>query len=577
MSSEKNETVVNIGLQESLNQLEENKKLKKSIEIPSGVYVFVSFDLVNSTKFKYRNSHWVDMIKELIKTANNHWFGLDFWKFNGDELLYYAEIVSVSQLVLIIHKLAKAANDLEYELIQKLHDDNTEVGFESDLIGIKTAIWLAVVSDDTSSLNSKLFDFDSVDFAGINMDEGFRMSKCAIQNKIIVDPKIALIITSIADEVISNRVQNLTKNDIFKIEELEKPTLFNDVFSKFWLSQENKEYDYEIKDMFKVVANNFRIVGYENCKGVWDDRPYPIIWYSDDWDTSIANIKYDESYNGKKVNYDFINYYYGNEKDSYKITFETLKKIYKNISAYSLAIRQILLNSNLKLLTITQLDKHIVSKTYLYHSIVCVNEKTKGILIFLRSKDRGHLPCVWDFDQQKNAQDTHGESMIKQITQRFKNNFNLDVEILYDEKRKSIIPIAIQPIYRKGKMHHGVVCVAKICNDLDESNIIAKVKKSIPKILSGYGYPLYDDATFIHIDQCKMKEQNQKPYIDIEGNKIFELSNNETSSDSNSWQNHNKYERTENRCTTNMVITIQEVLELIESGKARFTKSNEQQ
>ena len=138
MESEKNMTVMNIGLEKSLEQLENNRKLKKSIEIPSGVYVFVSFDLVNSTKFKYRNSHWVDMIKELIKTANNHWFGLDFWKFNGDELLYYAEIVSVSQLVLIIHKLNKAAVDLESELIQKMHDDKTGVGFESDLIGIKT-------------------------------------------------------------------------------------------------------------------------------------------------------------------------------------------------------------------------------------------------------------------------------------------------------------------------------------------------------------------------------------------------------------------------------------------------------
>lgn len=172
--------MLNPDLENSIKKLNANREHRKSIPIPNGVYVFVSFDLVNSTKFKYRNSHWVDMIKELIKTANNHWFGLDFWKFNGDELLYYTEMISISQLVLIIHKLNKAANELEYELIQKMSDDKNEIGFESDLIGIKTAIWLAVVSDDVNSLNSKLFDFDSVDFAGINMDEGFRMSKCAI-------------------------------------------------------------------------------------------------------------------------------------------------------------------------------------------------------------------------------------------------------------------------------------------------------------------------------------------------------------------------------------------------------------
>lgn len=557
--------MLNPDLENSIKKLNANREHRKSIPIPNGVYVFVSFDLVNSTKFKYRNSHWVDMIKELIKTANNHWFGLDFWKFNGDELLYYTEMISISQLVLIIHKLNKAANELEYELIQKMSDDKNEIGFESDLIGIKTAIWLAVVSDDVNSLNSKLFDFDSVDFAGINMDEGFRMSKCAIQNKIIVDPKIALIITSVVDEVVNNRFQNLSENEISKIKELQKPDKFDDVFWKFLISQKTSEDNYEIRDMFKVVADNFRIVGYESCKGVWDDRPYPIIWYSDNWENTKDNIKYDELYNGKKVDSEFINHFYGNEENPYKITYEMLKRIYQNVSAYRFAIKKILLSSNLKLFMNVQLDKHIVSKTYLYHSIVCINQKTKGILIFLRSKDRGHLPSVWDFDQQKNAHDTHGESMINQIVQRFKNNFDLDISVVCDEKRNSIMPLALQPVYRKGKMHHGVVCVAKICGDLSESEIIEKVKNNLPKILSGYGYPLYDDAIFVHKDQCKNDSSTNKPYIEIGENKIFELTNNQTSSDSNSWQNHNKHKKTENKCTTNMIITIQEVLDANEN------------
>lgn len=255
------------GLEKKLSALSDSKKEKQGLSIRSLVYIFVSFDLTNSTKFKYRNPNWLDMIKELIKTANNYWFGLDFWKFNGDELLYYTELISFSQLVLILHKLNEAANDIEKELVEKMHDDKSELGFEADLIGIKTAVWIAAVSDGNNSLNSKLSDFDSVDFAGINIDEGFRMSKCATQSKIVVDPKIALIVTAIANEVIVNYLNNLTDNEIAKIKELSHPSRFEDVFAKYWLLQNTKNFEYDVKDMFKVVANNFRLIGYKNCKG----------------------------------------------------------------------------------------------------------------------------------------------------------------------------------------------------------------------------------------------------------------------------------------------------------------------
>lgn len=555
------------GLDRTLSALSDKKKDKQGLKERSLVYIFVSFDLTNSTKFKYRNPNWLEMIKELIKTANNNWFGLDFWKFNGDELLYYTELISFSQLVLILHKLNEAANDIEKELFEKMHDDKNQRGFETDLIGIKTAVWIAAVSDDNTSLNSKLSDFEAIDFAGINIDEGFRMSKCATQSKIVVDPKIALIVTAIANELIGKRIQNLTDNEIAKIKELPHPTQFEDMFARYWISQDKKNFEFDIKDMFQVVANNFRLIGYQQCKGVWDERPYPIIWYSDDWDASIANVKYDETYNDTLVDWSFINHYYGDEKNSFKITFEILKKIFTNISAYSLAVDQILSKSDIQLFSDLTLEKHIISKTYLYYSIVCVKEDTRGILAFLRSEHRGHLPHVWDFDSQKNANDTYGESMINQIEQRIKENFDLTVKITSDINRKSVLPIAIQPVYRKGKMHHAVVCEAKIMDKLSEEEIISKIKSRLSGIKTGYGYELYDDVTFIHEEQCFFDKDITQRYLSIGKSKVYELSNAETSSDSNSWQNHNKVNQTENRCSTNMVITIRELLEKIEESE----------
>lgn len=555
-----------IGLHQSIQNFSNSKSNKKDQEIPNGIFVFVSFDLVNSTKFKYRNPHWINMIKELIKSANNYWFGLDFWKFNGDELLYYAEITSISQLVWILHRLNQCANELEQEIIQKMHDDKMGMGFEVDLIGIKTAIWLAVTSDDDSSLNSRLFDFESVDFAGINMDEGFRMSKCAIQNKIIVDPKIALLICSMADEVMNKRVQSLTDNEVARIKELKQPVLFEDVFSKFWINQD-KRFEFDFEDMLKIVANNFRIISYENCKGVWDDRPYPIIWYSDNWQKLLTNVKYDEKYKNDVVDNSFINHFYSGEKEACEITFDILKKIYEAVSAYSLAIRKILLNSNLDLWSSLQLDKHIVSKTYLYYSVICINKKTKGVLVFLRSQFRGHLPCVWDFDHQKNAQDTYGQSAAIQIEDRFKENFDLRVKIVLDKKRKSPLPMAIHPIYRKGKMHHGIICIATIEEDLSEEDILDKIRKKLPNLISGYGYEFYSDVMFIHNRELFFDQTSGESYFIINDDRIKELTEAETSSDSNSWRNHNKHESTINRCTTNLVLSALEAIEFITNNE----------
>ena len=204
-----------------------NVEMKK---ISKEVYIFVSFDLVNSTQLKSQYPKWLNIIKKLIEISKSDWLGLNFWKFNGDELLYYAKITAISQLLEVLRNLYKKANELTEEL-QKMVCMDTSSNYAEDLIGVKTAIWIASFEEKEDALNSKLEHINAIDFAGVNMDEGFRMSKCAIQNKFIVDPKIAFILCLIGyglnktsttdpetvDRIKTKIIKNLSANELFEL------------------------------------------------------------------------------------------------------------------------------------------------------------------------------------------------------------------------------------------------------------------------------------------------------------------------------------------------------------------------
>ncbi len=551
-----------------ISKVETFDKTKVSISqnVFKGVYIFASFDLVNSTKIKYRDTNWLRLINELIDRSSSEWFGLKFWKFNGDELLYYAEVTAINQFAKILHQIYTKSNALKDKLLRTLSSDET-LGFAGDLVGIKTAVWIAYVSDENDALNSRL-NIDYIDFAGINMDEGFRMSKCAIQNKIVVDPKIAFLICLVADEIYSRKLSELDpQNRIKQFVNSDSLRNIDSVFAKFWYN--NAPFDYEYEDLFKVVANNFRIVGYEKCKGVWEERPYPIIWYSDNWDSSIEDIKYDEMYNDRVVTKDLINNYYRDYEHSYLDTLKILRKIYDNVSVFRHVIKKILLECGFKLCVNDTMDKQYYALTYLYYTIVVINKKTNGVLAFLRSKQRGHLSNVWDFEQQKNAQTLDSRPTILQIQDRFKNNYGIDICVVQDYNRNSIIPMDIHPIYRKKRIHNGVLCFAYIDENqnLTEEEILDRIKSKLPSVISGYGYPFYSDVTFIHREDLTKDAETRLPAVLINNNTVTELTYAEILNDSETWNNHSKWKNNINKSTPNFSLTINDAIDYAEKGR----------
>lgn len=537
-----------------------NKNKQQNDTNLNDIYVFVSFDLVNSTKLKYQYSNWLRLIKNLITYSNSDWVGLTFWKYNGDELLFFAKITALNQLADILERLYKKQNELiKYLRDLVLNDDNSN--FAEDLVGIKTSIWMASISESEGALNSKLDGIDVIDFAGINMDEGFRMSKCATQNKLIVDPKIVFLLCLINegfdDTDKMNQIEGADINNI----DINKPNMtLDEILIKFIRIKNNitslDSIEYSTKAMFKTISNNFRIVGYEICKGVWNGRKYPIIWFSDNWKQTIRNVKYDECFADEIITDKLIDSQYENIKDGnyYYKTTEMLRKINNDVAVFKRAIIDILLHSNLQLTTNSELDIQIDSRTYIYYSIVCIKRDTKGVMTFLRSKDRGHMPNVWDFDQQKNAQRVSGEDVIIQIEDKFRNNFGLNIKVIKDEERHSLIPMDIHPIYRRGELHNGILCFAYIEDNETEENILEKVNGKLKNVVSGYGYSLYSKVQFIHEDQINV----DKPCCTMNGNEIQEITIKEAQFDSTTWNIHNK--KVDEKCAPNFALTIRDAI-----------------
>ena len=226
-------------------------------------------------------------------------------------------------------------------------------------------------------------------------------------------------------------------------------------------------------------------------------------------------------------------------------------------------IRKILLECGFRLYAKDGMDKQYYALTYLYYTIVCINKSTGGVLAFLRSPQRGHLPGVWDFEQQKNAHTLDSEFTITQIEDRFKKNYGISIKVVDDKNRNSVVPMGIHPIYRRGKIHTGILCFAYIDENAgSEEQIIKQIKSNLPQVKSNYDYPLYSDARFIHKDDLKLGQGKNALAVEINEEVITEMTYEEMLSDSNTWNNHCKNTETISmQCTHNFVITIEEAID----------------
>lgn len=244
-------------LQEAFKVLRE--KLAWTTRPPHKVFVFTSLDLVNSTAFKAREREsWPDVMDRFYQFAaeallnpktgptltEQETFCPEVWKYAGDEVLFRTEVESLDEVGDVVRLSARAVVETHDRMEKEDHKEERR----SRRLGVKGTCWIAVTNsgsgEDQSARNRivKTRYVPGLDFLGPDIDTGFRIGKAAVRKCLVLSVELAYLL------------------------------LDGDV----------------------VTKTQLRLVGHDSLKGVIDGRPYPVVWYKEDWTKFSEEFDYDE-------------------------------------------------------------------------------------------------------------------------------------------------------------------------------------------------------------------------------------------------------------------------------------------
>jgi hypothetical protein len=429
------------------NVLEDLKKDLTAIEIKTetqgkdleGSYIFISYDLVNSTAYKSRNPNWPEVFsffmencKKGIKTHFSDTLNVREWKRIGDEILFYIPHPLVSDVLHI--------PECTFRVLQNIIADLPRYNTDSDVqLSVKATLWAAFVRSEKEVTDSKLFNIvtfigDSprriLDFLGPDIDTGFRLAKYASPGKLVIDANLAWFFTKYADDPGCN------------------------------------------------AKKTMKIVAFEELKGVWNGRRYPIIWYHDDWDHIIDSFYYDEEFYSEIIR---------NIKDNPDKAIQDIDKLQKilsdvNMRKYAEELYNAIIDfSGKKITGITDQSLSFTKNAELHLVAVCINENNE-ILALKRSAQRSYLPNIWEF----GCTYLHFQTDIKEsLLIGYKDK--LDITLYLEE---NLLPIASFSLNKEGSEIPGYIYKAKIQKEhITKDNIVKNEK--------------YSEYKWIHWDNLK--------------------------------------------------------------------------
>jgi hypothetical protein len=231
-----------------------------------GLYLFISFDLVNSTEFKVNNPvNWPFLISSFydvsISSLSRRLSDLKIWKHVGDEVLFYKEVTALDDFKDLLPQVYSALHYTENVIIER----HKIIGL---VFGIKATVWVAKCVDLKPGSISEAADeykrsgaknlvvelpkgsiegrsISGKDFLGPEIDIGFRVARYSSRGRLAVSANLALML-------------------------------------------------YLHRSRFNYVDKGLRIVSFEEMKGVWNTRVYPIVWFEEDWQKFSERSLYDE-------------------------------------------------------------------------------------------------------------------------------------------------------------------------------------------------------------------------------------------------------------------------------------------
>jgi isopentenyldiphosphate isomerase len=411
-------------------QIEETKKSTKNrvsnSKIYDGIYLFYSFDLVNSTAFKnkYKES-WTNVFKRfydyIVKEVQTNHKNTRVWKYIGDEILLYKKINNQAELITAPSKTSKVIQTVTNNL-HKMHPETKGILF------VKSTLWIAKVkwqgnlekksSEENGSFNSDNIVFpvnpeyplaestEVIDFLGPDIDLGFRITKHTEKSKLLISAELAYLLYLLRGEVERKSVPN-----------------------------------YRVED-------NLKIISFEHLKGIWNGRRYPIIWYSENWDK--ATYDYEEQYDSEKVNrlikgetlhIDFVSKVFDDVNLS------------KEISEY------------LDIITATKVETNITGQAFDYipreklsevHCAAICFDLDGRLLIARRPEHKDKLKGKWEFGCGQLKMD---QSFKECIEENYKSDFGANI-VIEDEP----IFVTTYIVYGKDRKIPGILFLGLILN-----------------------------------------------------------------------------------------------------------------
>lgn len=445
------------------------------------VFLFANYDICNFTRYKRNNKNWTELLQKFVFSGVNfsstEW-PMQFWKFNGDSLTYRKKIQSTHEICEFVSKAY-----FQLKSFQEVLNSNQSI---KEKVYIRGCIWISGFKkrkDDQKFIaNNITFQKQQFgqEFVGENVDEGFRLSACAKASNLAVDPKIVYIL-------------NIYKR-ILEDNDKSCPPGFDKTDFQEFLSQKTDIMPGNqigiARKILSDVINNIFLMEFQHCKGVWDDRAYPVFWYIDD--LSKKEFVYDDIVDGNVLLAHRINKYDENEEEFQKSRNQIID-ICAQVGAVD-SIKSLLMNLNF-FPDSSASGEYIFDMAKLYYMVACVlveNDERKGVLIFKRSNERHHLKNVWDLIPVKHAR-VKTKSNISFIETYLKkmlieelcidnscDEYGLDnkISIDMDEKRNSVKPWSLCNIYRNGEVHNGIMCVANIDIGNNDPEVVVETIKS---------------------------------------------------------------------------------------------------
>lgn len=434
-----------------INKKEQFKNNNKSIEDYSGeeLILFVSFDLVNSTKFKSYNSfNWFNFMYAITENIRLRVQSIDenfqLWKSIGDELIFTIIVLDSKKLEELIQKIFIVLNDIHKAIKngsifyennnfndQSVYIENIQ---EQNLLSIKATAWIALISKNKKNEIRKYniqYEYliangtKIIDFLGNDIDIGFRISrKCTNPRRLALSLELA-----------------------------------------YFLS------------LNKSIQPKVHIITYIRLKGIWDNKLYPVIWYHDK-DIAMCKINnsffYDEAEEEELVKR-YLESINKNENDLKYLHNNINAKLSNIINDRNLILKIERIEQKIKKCTLNASSKALKSNpsgelVEVYCVAVCI--KDRKIFLAKRSNNCIYYKGQWEFGCCRILP---GLNFSETLKKGYKENFNLDISVKNPFKEYEFI--------REKLKIAGIVYQAEI---IDDSNI--KLSNN------------YDDWMYINLD-----------------------------------------------------------------------------